>query len=357
VSGALLPAGPVGGTVKSPMRISGFIAISIFLGAWVPISLPAQDRIPQQEIPAPSGASPDLSGLQLTDVRRLELEDAFRRRDYKRAESILVDEVEKDPKSIRAAKLLVLAGGIFFLDGEFQNSVIAWKKAEAIAPLDDRSRFTLAMAEIKLNHRDWARPELDKLATAHPQDSLYLYWLARLDYDAKNYAAAITRLQKVVELDPKMMRAYDSLGLCYDYLGQFNEAIKHYNRAVELNRLQSKPSPWPHVDRAISLISLNQLVEAEKNLHEALTYDSRLPQAHYQLGRVLEMQGGYQAAVQSLNQAIELNPSYPEPHYLLGRIYHRLGNAPLSKAEIDRFQELKKASEAQSAPGSPQRQM
>jgi tetratricopeptide (TPR) repeat protein len=349
VSRALLPAGLARGIVKSPMRISRFIACSIFLGAWLPIPLPAQDRIPQQENPAPQGASPDLSGLQLTDVRQLELEDAFRRRDYKRAESVLVDETEKDPKSIRTAKLLVLAGGIFFLDGEFQNSVIAWKKAEAITPLDDRSRFTLAMAEIKLNHRDWARLELDKLATAHPQDSLYLYWLARLDYDGKSYAAAITRLQRVVELDPKMMRAYDSLGLCYDYLGQFNEAIKHYNRAVELNRLQPKPSPWPHVDRAISLISLNQLVEAEENLREALTYDSRLPQAHYQLGRVLEMQGGYQAAVQSLNQAIELNPSYPEPHYLLGRIYHRLGEDQLSKKEITQFQELKRASEAQPA--------
>ncbi len=329
------------------MRISGFIAICILLGAWLPILLPAQNRSPQQENPAPPGASPDLSGLQLTDVRRLELEDAFRRPDYKRAESILIDEAEKNPKSMRTAKLLVLAGGIFFLDGEFQNSVIAWKKAEAITPLDDRSRFTLAMAEIKLNHRDWARPELDKLVTAHPQDSLYLYWLARLDYDAQNYAAAISRLQRVVELDPKMMRAYDSLGLCYDYLGQFNEAIKHYNRAVELNRLQSKPSAWPHVDLAISLMSVNQLAGAEKNLREALGYDARLPQAHYQLGRVLEMQGGYRAAVQSLNQAIELNPSYPEPHYLLGRIYHRLGEDQLSKKEIAQFQELKKASEAQ----------
>lgn len=332
-----------------PLRTSGLIAISIFLGTWLPIPLSAQDRIPQHENPAPQGASPDLSGLQLTDVRRLELEEAFRRRDYKRAQSILVDEAEKDPKSIRTANLLVLAGGIFFLDGEFQNSVIAWKKAEAIAVLDDRSRFTLAMAEIKLNHRDWARSELDQLVNAHPQDSLYLYWLARLDYDAQNYAAAISRLQRVVELDPKMMRAYDSLGLCYDYLGQFHEAIKHYNRAVELNRQQPKPSAWPHVDLAISLIAVNQLAEAEKNLREAISYDPWLPQAHYQLGRVLEMQGGYQAAVQSLNQAIELNPSYPEPHYLLGRIYHRLGEDQLSKKEIAQFQELKKASEAQPA--------
>ena len=83
-----------------------------------------------------------------------------------------------------------------------------------------------------------------------------------------------------------------------------------------------------------------------ENLREALGYDAHLRQAHYQLGRVLEMQGNYQAAVQSLNQAIALQPSYPEPHYLLGRIYHRLGEDQLSKKEIAQFQELKKAIEA-----------
>jgi Flp pilus assembly protein TadD len=329
------------------------LTIALSLLACLPLLLSAQDRATPQENPGRGGVSPDLSDLQLSDVHRLELEDAFKRRDYKRAESILVDEAESDPKSIQTARLLVMAGGIFFLDGEFRNSVIAWKKAEAIAPLDDRSRFTLAMAYVKLNRRDWARQELEKLAAAQPQDPLYHYWLARLDYDAQNYAAAITRLQEVVGLDPKMMRAYETLGLCYDYLGKFEEAVKSYDRAVELNHLQSEPSPWPHVDRAISLISLNQLVEAEKDLRDALAYDARLPQAHYQLGRVLEMRGAYQAAVQSLNRAIILEPTYPEPHYLLGRIYHRLGEDQLSRKEIAQFQALKKASEALPASNLP----
>ena len=318
------------------------IASSV-LGASLPFFMPAQQRTTLQENSALGAVPADLSGLQLGDVQQFQLEDALKRRDYKRAESILVDEAERDPKSPRTARLLVMAGGIFFLDGQYLSSAIAWKKAEAIAPLDDRTRFTLAMAYVKLNRRDWARPELDKLAAARPQDPLYLYWLARLDYDGQNYVAAIARLQKAVEMDPKMMRAYDTLGLCYDYLGQSSEAIKNYNRAVELNRLQAKPSPWPHVDLAISLVSVNHLAEAEKNLREALGYDSRLQQAHYQLGRVLEMQGAYQAAIQSLNQAIAQDPAYPEPHYLLGRIYHRLGNDQLSKAEIERFQELKKS--------------
>ena len=317
----------------------------------------AQIAVLQQDDPSTPSFSRQLMELQLDPLRLRKLEKAINARDYKPAEKILVEEAERDPRSPRSAKLLAIAGGIFFLDAQYLEAAIAWKKAEAIAPLDDRSRFTLAMAYVKLNRRDGARAELDKLAAAQPQNPLFLYWLGRLDYDARNYSFAITRLQKVIELDPKMMRAYDTLGLCFDYLGKFDEAVKNYNRAVELNRLQSKPSPWPHVDLAISFIALNRLPEAKKNLREAVGYDPRLPQAHYQLGRVLEMQGDYQAAVESLKKAVALNAEYPEPHYLLGKIYHRLGNDLLSKTEIARFTKLKNASEAQAAPESQKKRM
>jgi len=143
------------------------------------------------------------------------------------------------------------------------------------------------------------------------------------------------------------MRAYDSLGLVYDYLGQSDKAIENYNRAVELNRTQAKPSPWPHVDLAVTLIATNQLSEAENHLKEALRYDARLPQAHYQLGRLLEMRGDYRAAAEALREAAAANSSYPEPHLLLGQIYRRTGDKRQAEAEIMRFKELKAAAEAQ----------
>jgi tetratricopeptide (TPR) repeat protein len=306
-------------------------------------------RALQAEEPPAGTFVGEIAQLQLGETRRLELETAIKSREYTRAETILVEEAEREPKSPRAAKALVLAGGIFFLDAKYLNSVIAWKKAEAITPLDERSRFTLAMAYIKLNHREWARPELDKLAATQPTNALYLYWLARLDYDARSYTTAMERLRKVLALDPKMMRAYDTLGLCYDYLGQFDEAIRNYEHAIELNRVQAKPSPWPHMDMAVSLISVNRLPEAEKNLRQALAYDEQLPQAHYQLGRVLEMRGELQAAAVELERAAGLDHSYAEPHLLLGRIHHRLGQPGKAKTEIERYQQLKGAADKPSA--------
>jgi tetratricopeptide (TPR) repeat protein len=325
------------------MRITSLAFVLSAIGVCAP-AVPSQLPAAQDQ---PSDINvQNLADLQLDAKLQEELERALERHDYGSAEMILVREAERDPKSVRGAKLLSVAGGVFFLDGKYVNSAIAWKKADAIAPLDARSRFTLAMTYIKLKRRDWAGAELEKLVVSAPEKPLYLYWLARLDYDAQSYATAVARLQKVIEMDPKMMRAYDTLGLCYEYLGKPEEAIKSYNQAVDLNRSQLKPSPWPLVDLAVSLIGLNRLEDAKKNLDEALRYDAKLPQAHYQLGRVLEMQGNFDAAVEALTKAAELDHGYPEPHLALGRIYHRLGDRQRADGEIARFQQLKKAHQA-----------
>src|SRR5258708_1553613 len=216
------------------MRNTGVALLLSALAVCAPTRVTEQVATTQEQ-PA-DVAVRDLADLHLDGKLRDELEDAIGRHDYTRAETILVGEAERDPKSVRAAKLLSLAGGVFFLDGKFLNSAIAWKKAEAIAPLDDRSRFTLSMSYIKLNRRNWARLELEKLAVARPDNPLYLYWLARLDYDAQNYTAATARLRRGLELEPKMMRADDTLRPCYHYLGQVHETTKNFNLPAGPNR-------------------------------------------------------------------------------------------------------------------------
>ena len=41
--------------------------------------------------------------------------------------------------------------------------------------------------------------------------------------------------------------------------------IDSYNHAVQLNRLQAKPSAWPHLDLAISLVESNRLRRPKNN--------------------------------------------------------------------------------------------
>jgi tetratricopeptide (TPR) repeat protein len=188
---------------------------------------------------------------------------------------------------------------------------------------------------------DWARPELEKLAAAEPANVLPSYWLARLDYDGGQYLPAIQRLNDVVKQEPSFVRAHDNLGLCYEALNQPDEAIRHYQDAVRLNRAaENTRSGWPPLNLGILLRSRNELDEAEKLFREALTYDRHLAPAYYQLGAVLEARDRLDDAVKVLREATEADATYAEAYYALSRLYRRQGRATEADKAMLTFQRL-----------------
>lgn len=313
------------------------VALALLLSA----SQGGGQQLRLQDVP-PGGLDPSaVSALPLSDAQRAALQDVVKSRDYPRAETLLVKEIELNPKS---PKLLAFLGGVFFLEGKYLNCAIAMKKADALAPLSDRDRFTLALSYIILNHRDWARPELEKLAGLDPRNPLYPYWLGRTDYDAMQFKPAVAKFQHALDLDPTFMKAYDNLGLTYEALAQYDDAIRIYRQAVTLNRPQTLPSPWPPLNLATLLVKLGRYLEAEAYLQESLRYDPQFPKAHYQRGLLLDKEKQEAEAVRELKLAVQYDPAYPEPHYVLGRIYQRLGNKTQADAEWQTFQKLKKES-------------
>ena len=277
--------------------------------------------------------------LRLDATQRTALDKAMKARDYARAEKLLVEEIERNPKP---HALLTLLGGVFFLDGKYLNSAIAMKRADKLLPLDDRNRFILALDYIILKHRDWARPELEKLNRSDPRNPLYVYWLGRLEYEAMQFKGAAANLRKALILDPAFIKAYDNLGLTDEALGQYDDAVRVYQQAVSLNRQQKPPSAWPPLNLGTLLVKLERFPEAERYLYESLRYDARFPKAHYQLGLLLEKEKKDNEAVLELTQAAKLDPSYPEPHYVLGRIYQRAGDKTKAETEWQLFQNLRK---------------
>ena len=311
------------------MRI---LLLAFFLGFLI-----AQQAPPDARAERPSVSTAEAA---LAPVVRDHVEQAIRTRDFLKAEQILVHEIDRNPRS---PNLLTLAAGVFFLDGKYLNAATALKKAEAVAPLDDQSRFTLAMSYIAMDRRDWARPELEKLAQKNADNPLYLYWLARLDYDAQQYPAAIEKLERVIAIDPHYMKAYDNLGLCYEAAGRLDDAVATYQRAVDLNRQGRPVSPWPPLNLGTLLVKLERFDDAEKYLRDSLLADPKFAQAHYVFGMLLEKRGRDEDAIRELELAAALDTAYAQPHYALGRIYRRSGKTTKAVAELNQFEKLKQA--------------
>jgi tetratricopeptide (TPR) repeat protein len=278
--------------------------------------------------------------LQLAPEAAVQLQHAVDAHNYIAAEKLLLAEIDRDPRSARAARLLAYAGTVYFLNQDYMNAAVAWKKSEAIAPLDPKLRFSLAMAYIRMGHPDWARPVLESLAAQNGKDALYPYWLGRLDYDGHEYNRAIRNFQHAIALDPRMARAYDNLGLCYYYQNQNDLAVENYEKAIELDRGSAHPSAWPYLNLAITQQFLNQLADAEKNLREAIRLDPEFAKARFQLGTVLEDQGKPESALVELRGAARLDATYAEPHMALARIYHKLGRETEARDEVQTYLRL-----------------
>ncbi|MCA9937741.1 MAG: tetratricopeptide repeat protein [Anaerolineales bacterium] len=123
----------------------------------------------------------------------------------------------------------------------------------------------------------------------------------------REYADAIILYKRSIALFPTA-KAYTFLGWTYSLLHRYEEAIAACKEAITVDPTYGNP----YNDIGAYLIELGQPEEAIPWLQNAITaprYDS--PQyAHFNLGRVHEALGKYEAALTCYNQALQIDPMY-----------------------------------------------
>jgi len=296
----------------------------------------------------PDALAKRIENAPLSAEQRQAISASLAAKDFARIEAILAGIQPADAGSVKdglspaaAAELQALLGALDFLGGRMTQAIQAFARSDSLRPLNEADRFTLAMALVSLGDVSDARAQLSKLDQAHPDQPMYLYWLARLDYDQRLYEAAVEKLKKVVRLDPTSVRGYDNLGLSYDMMGLTDEAETAFATAVGLNRKQTQPSPWPPDNQGYLLLRVQKFQAAEESLRESLKYDPKFALAHYHLGRVLENLQRDEAAIEEYQSAAELDSKSTEPLYSLSLLYRRLGRTAESDSALAEYRRRK----------------
>ena len=267
----------------------------------------------------------------------------------RRAEALMQEkrfaDVEAMVKASAASKqeILALMGCLEFLDGRVQLAAQYLVQAQQMADLRESDRFTLAMAWVRAGSDEDARKELSQLAAQQPGKSLYAYWLGRIDYDERRYAAAVEHLKTATHLEPTSARAWDSLGLAYDMQGQTEEALKAFAEAVSRNRAAPHGTAWPPNDLGSLLLRVGETKKAEAALREALEFDPQMPEAHYHLGRALEKDGANEEAVTQYLAAVQGDKNATEACYSLAQLYRKMGK---EQESAEMFSEWRKRRDA-----------
>jgi tetratricopeptide (TPR) repeat protein len=156
------------------------------------------------------------------------------------------------------------------------------------------------------------------------------------------YTDALNELQVAIQLAPRNAEAHIKAAECYSMLGNYNETVAHYRRALE-----AKPSARCHIYLAKYYIYGSQEFDnAHAEIEKAFAIEPDSPEAHAALGDMetedIERNGGtdYSTARKHYDTAIQKGPKLPEGYLGLGYVYIKEGNADDAIATFRRATEL-----------------
>jgi len=178
-----------------------------------------------------------------------------------------------------------------------------------------------------------------------PHDAEAWYFLGRAKYNENRFEDAIRAFEGCLALDPRNLKAQSNLGLSYAGLNKVAEAQAAFLEAIEWQAEVSGKDPEAYIGLGDLLVQQNRAAEAVPYLQKAVQIAPQESRAREKLGSAYLNLNQLSAAQEQVESAVRLDPRSPSLHYLLGSIYRKQGQQEKAKAEFERFQNLKAASE------------
>ncbi len=166
-------------------------------------------------------------------------------------------------------------------------------------------------------------------------ETLYSY-MGFSHFFLREYDQAIKDFDKAIELNPSVSNSYDGRGITYYYLGQYERALDDYNKSVQLDPSQS----GVYNNRGLNYIALGQYKSAIDDCSKAIELDPKDDIAYHNRGYAYYYLGQNDNAIKDYNKAVELNPNYTKVYNNRGLVYSDLMQYDHAIEDYDKAIEL-----------------
>ena len=242
-------------------------------------------------------------------------------------------------------------------NGDFNGAVTKYREAvsyEVAGKYEYRHRFAQYILEYSLNKKmtpdlagvvQNAVAEVQKNVDENPKDYLpYLYMsrlyitLGRDDPQSPANDKALEFSLKALDISPTFVRTYYEVGQAYLNKKDFNNAVKYFEKAAELNPNVGL-SIWYY---AIVEFERGNYDQGNKLIDEAISKDYSPTEADYnRLVTVYAKKNDYPRLIKVYEALIKINPNDPQYYASLAVSYARVGriedaiNAARKAAQVD----------------------
>ncbi len=213
------------------------------------------------------------------------------------------------------------------------------KKEEPVIKQRDEQK---KMARIKTPEKTATEKELTASQKEVPslskknelEDTLLMYFNLGVDfYRQREISKAIKAYQKVIELDPTYVEAYNNLGIIYQDIGDFDKAFEAYQKAIEVNPQYEKA----YNNLGILLFVNERYDESIMAFQNALAINPHSIESNINLGTLFKRKGQFEKAIEYYQKALNVNPLHGETHYNIGLLYEQLKNFNLAISHYQKF--------------------
>ncbi|MCI0515672.1 tetratricopeptide repeat protein [candidate division KSB1 bacterium] len=193
-----------------------------------------------------------------------------------------------------------------------------------VTPLE---QYRIKFLRAQLDHDLPAMIALNqKQVQQYPDDREVNLELANFNFSLSNYPQTIFYLKKVLAIDPGYKLAYNQMGYCYAYLGDFCRALTILEKYKAL--APDEANPFDSLGE-IHLF-LGDYAPAITYFQKAMAINNRFEPAYEHLGETYLDQGEYAQALEMYQKylAIVTSPALKlQAQTQIARIHWRLGNA------------------------------
>ncbi len=260
-------------------------------------------------------------------------------------EPLVLAYLKEYPNSWRAH---YIQGYVLFRMRKIGDSIKELAKSLELNVENPEAHKILGRDFVVIGKFDYAQTELQQAARLKPQSAEIHYSLGEVYSGRDMFKEAKSEFATTIQLDSKYAEAYNALGFAEESLGDDTAALEAYNKALQIADQKGFKFDAPYINLSAYYNRLGKPELALQNAQKAIELDSKSDLAYYQLGRAYQSQGKWDQAAEGFRNAISANPVSPSSaqyYYVLSQVYRKLGKTKESLAALERFQELKHATE------------
>lgn len=278
------------------------------------------------------------SGLQVSPSQLVlaEATARFHLKEYQQAVTLL----ESTARESDYGSLLLL-GSAQALAGDLPGSIKSLQNASRLRPNDPQVYYRLALVFMVGRLDTQALNVLDSGLRQIPNAPLLLFGKAVSSDTQGKLDDAVALARQSLAINAQQPQAWGLLGRVYAEMGQTDDALKAYDRAVALGA-----DAQAGVDRAQILIRLERYADAEADLNRLAEQYPENAGVDLAFGKLYREERKFDLAEKYIRQAIQLDPNNPDGHFALAevlRLTHRMDEA---RRELAIFKQKKPAQSA-----------